>query len=338
MSPDTAKMLAQGVAEAASLGIGAAVGGAAGAASALGTDTNNRQMHWKDYTETLVACRKNPTASGCGTILKMAGVKSQILDFMAMPTANVAVNTDPNGKVVSYTLLDKTSNQPLAIMEPMDFGAFRSAPAGIQALTLRVSPQYSLDMASAALEVTAGNTDKALDAGTAVITSPEYWRDAALGVVGEIVSVKAVSKPVPGSTLKATVTAEGKVGNDVFNDVNQTARPVEQANADQPTLIADRVNAKADATGKMLPNGNMADAHAEIGVIQQAFDSGKTSGADMAMNVAGKDVCGYCRGDIAAAANKAGLNSLVIHAVDDLTGLPKTYYWLSGMKSIKERP
>lgn len=38
-------MLAQGVAEATSLGMGAAVGGTAGAASALGTDTNNRQLH-----------------------------------------------------------------------------------------------------------------------------------------------------------------------------------------------------------------------------------------------------------------------------------------------------
>lgn len=136
----------------------------------------------------------------------------------------------------------------------------------------------------------------------------------------------------------ATVSAEGKVGGAEFRDVNQTARPANLADPSKPTLIADRVTAKANAKGKALPNGNMADAHAEIGVIQQAYDAGKTGGADMSMSVAGKDVCGYCKGDIAAAADKAGLNSLTINAVDDVTGMSKTYYWSSGMKSIKELP
>lgn len=80
----------------------------------------------------------------------------------------------------------------------------------------------------------------------------------------------------------------------------------------------------------------MGTAHAEIGTIQQAFNAGKTQGKDMTMTVSGKDVCGYCRGDIASAAEKAGLKSLIINAVDDLTGLPKTYYWKPEMKTIKE--
>ncbi|MBJ7310540.1 hypothetical protein H7U20_10065, partial [Rugamonas sp. CCM 8940] len=45
LSADAAKMLAQGLAEATSLSIGAVAGGGAGAAAALGTDTNNRQLH-----------------------------------------------------------------------------------------------------------------------------------------------------------------------------------------------------------------------------------------------------------------------------------------------------
>ncbi|HCI3908993.1 TPA: hypothetical protein NO249_006813, partial [Pseudomonas aeruginosa] len=133
------------------------------------------------------------------------------------------------------------------------------------------------------------------------------------------------------------VTAEGRIGNSVFTDVNQTARPAAQANPNQPTLIADRVDAKIAAKGTPHPNGNMADAHAEIGVIQKAFNEGKTVGSDMTMNVVGKDVCGYCRGDIAAAASKSGLKSLTIQAKDDITGLPKTYYWEVGMKSIREK-
>lgn len=156
------------------------------------------------------------------------------------------------------------------------------------------------------------------------------WAEAeAKAGVAEVAGAKGIS-PV--------VTAEGKIGDAAFTDVNQTARPVAQANPDEPTLIADRVTAKTEATGKSLPNGNMADAHAEIGVIQQAYNAGKTQGADMTMSVAGKDVCGFCKGDIAAAAEKSGLSSLTIQAIDDVTGLPKKYNWVPGMRSIKEVP
>ncbi|MFC5476383.1 hemagglutinin repeat-containing protein [Paraherbaspirillum soli] len=164
-----------------------------------------------------------------------------------------------------------------------------------------------------------------------------------LGVAGEaaaaakafmgLADAGAVAKGAGG----AVVAAEGKIGDAVFNDVNQTARPAAQANVNEPTLIADRVTAKAEATGKPLPNGNMADAHAEIGVIQQAYNAGKTQGTDMVMNVTGKDVCGYCKGDIAAAAEQAGLKSLTVQAKDEVTGMPKTYYWTQGMRSIKEK-
>ncbi|NER59616.1 hypothetical protein G3435_05645 [Pseudomonas sp. MAFF212428] len=92
------------------------------------------------------------------------------------------------------------------------------------------------------------------------------------------------------------------MGGQAFTDVNQTARPGAQAKADQPTLIADRVNTKIESSGKPLPNANMATAHAEIGVIQQAYNAGKTQGAAMTLKVEGQAVCGYCRGDIAAAA------------------------------------
>ncbi|MFT0635839.1 hypothetical protein ACMFY5_27650, partial [Pseudomonas sihuiensis] len=119
----------------------------------------------------------------------------------------------------------------------------------------------------------------------------------------------AVGDPTP------VVTAEGKIGGATFTDVNQTARPASQANAGQPTLISDRVATKAETSGKVLPNGNMADAHAEIGVIQQAYNAGKTAGASMELTVSGKAVCGYCRGDIAAMAEKSGLTSLTVKEV-----------------------
>lgn len=135
---------------------------------------------------------------------------------------------------------------------------------------------------------------------------------------------------------KPVVTAKAEVNGSVFTDVNQSARI--DANPNKPTLISERVLAKEAKSGEALPNGNMSTAHAEIGAIQQAADAGKTKGADMSMTVSGKDVCGYCKGDIAAAAEKAELKSLTIEAVDNLTGLPKTYHWQPGMKSIKVKP
>ncbi|MDF5982617.1 hypothetical protein P4056_18365 [Pseudomonas aeruginosa] len=80
----------------------------------------------------------------------------------------------------------------------------------------------------------------------------------------------------------------------------------------------------------------MTTTHAEIGVIQKAFNEGKTVGSDMTMNVVGRMFVDT-RGDIAAAASKSGLKSLTIQAKDDITGLPKTYYWEVGMKSIREK-
>ncbi|MGV8664168.1 cytidine deaminase-like fold-containing protein, partial [Pseudomonas aeruginosa] len=87
------------------------------------------------------------------------------------------------------------------------------------------------------------------------------------------------------------------------------------------------------ARGTPRPNWNTADAHAEIGVIQKAFNEGKTVGSEMTMNVVGNDVCGYCRGEIAAEASKSGLKSLTIQAKYDITGLPKKYYGEVGMNS-----
>ncbi|WP_213054551.1 cytidine deaminase-like fold-containing protein, partial [Escherichia coli] len=96
----------------------------------------------------------------------------------------------------------------------------------------------------------------------------------------------------------------------------------------------DRIEAKIEKNpSKDLPNGNMASAHAEVGTIQQAFEDGITVGRDMNMRVTKEPVCGYCRGDIAAMADKAGLKSLTVY--EESTG--KTLYWNPGMKSLKEK-
>ena len=96
-------------------------------------------------------------------------------------------------------------------------------------------------------------------------------------------------------------------------------------------------NVRCENPNKYLPNGNMATAHGEIGAIQQLVNSGIAKNADIVLDVKGKDVCGYCKGDIAAMAEKAGIKSVLIHANKDKKDAPPvTYYWEPGMKSVKE--
>ena len=78
----------------------------------------------------------------------------------------------------------------------------------------------------------------------------------------------------------------------------------------------------------------MANAHAEIGVIQQAFDSGLTQGQSMTIVVRGEAVCTCCKmsANLIAAADRAGLNSLTV--VDSVAG--KTYTWTRGNSGWSE--
>ncbi|HCD9064117.1 TPA: hypothetical protein NEF99_004902, partial [Pseudomonas aeruginosa] len=209
-----------------------------------------------------------------------------------------------------------------------DAGWQGSVTAGVEGGRFAAELVGVLTAVKGGAQITAKLTTAAKNLVNAIAESPVSGSmSSQLGAVGDLGRLGGGAK---GTT--PTVTAEGRIGNSVFTDVNQTARPAAQANPNQPTLIADRVDAKIAANGKPHPNGNMADAHAEIGVIQQAYNAGKTTGADMALKVEGKAVCSYCRGDIAAAAEKAGLNSLQINEVT--TG--KTLYWKPGMRSLRE--
>ncbi|HEG1827485.1 TPA: hemagglutinin repeat-containing protein [Enterobacter cloacae] len=143
-------------------------------------------------------------------------------------------------------------------------------------------------------------------------------------------AAKQLSKIVDAS-LK--VVAKGNVDGAKFTDTNQGARPSNLADVNKPTLIDGRIQAKIDKQNKPLPNGNMATAHAEVGVIQQAFEKGMSQGREMTMSVSKEPVCGYCRGDIAAMADKAGLKSLTIY--EEATG--SVLFWQPGMKSLKVR-
>jgi filamentous hemagglutinin len=77
----------------------------------------------------------------------------------------------------------------------------------------------------------------------------------------------------------------------------------------------------------------MASAHAEVGVIQQAYDRGLTKGRDMTMNVEGLKVCDYCKSDLVSMAKEAELKSLTIH--EEVSG--KILNWEQGMRKFTGR-
>ncbi|MFZ5874946.1 MAG: cytidine deaminase-like fold-containing protein, partial [Nitrospirota bacterium] len=157
------------------------------------------------------------------------------------------------------------------------------------------------------------------DNGKTILNSPD--------VIDDLESAYGAAQRPP---VKPKVVARSVVDGHIFEDTNQGARVA--PDMDRPTLIADRIVRKQAKTPRPLPNGNMRTAHAEIGNIQQAYDAGVTKGADMKMHVTGEPVCGYCNGDIAAAARAAELNSLTI--LEEHTG--KTFVWRPGMKAVEK--
>ncbi|RLM10083.1 hypothetical protein BIY27_14990 [Gibbsiella quercinecans] len=147
-------------------------------------------------------------------------------------------------------------------------------------------------------------------------------------------SSQPLDPKTPSANPKVTAELTDSQTGTIFTDTNQGGRPdFFLGDASRPTLINGRIVAKIESEGRTFPNGNMATAHAEVGVIQQAFEQGITKGRDMTLTVSLEPVCGFCKGDIAAMADKAGLKSLTI--VEEKTNT--ILYWQPGMKSIKEK-
>ncbi len=168
-----------------------AEGVAIAAATGANAAENNRMLHWSTFSQKLEECRGS-SSKECQTINKMAGESSQILDFMALPEADVAVNRDGAGKVVSYTLLDPSNHQPMMIMEPAEFAAYMDTPLSTRGW-FQLAPQWSLDLGSAVTYAAIGNTDKAQEHLGYALTSPEYWFTVVTGAAGGILAREAVS-------------------------------------------------------------------------------------------------------------------------------------------------
>jgi hypothetical protein len=130
------------------------------------------------------------------------------------------------------------------------------------------------------------------------------------------------------------VTARAEIDGESFIDTNAAHRPPGMADANSPTLVADFVKQKSELSGKLLPNSNMDNAHAEVALIQRAWEAGKTQGRDLTIEVEGKLVCGHCKSDLPAMAAASGLKSLTVKATEN--GVTRTVYWKPGMITLEK--
>ncbi|WP_420542994.1 hemagglutinin repeat-containing protein [Serratia odorifera] len=175
-------------------------------------------------------------------------------------------------------------------------------------------------------------TTKGVDYATAKdYTELKQGADIIVASVTPVLGAAAAKQLGKIVDANVKVVAKGNVDGNKFSDTNQGARPSQLADFNKPTIINDVVQAKiVKEPNKNFPNGNMGTAHAEIGVIQQAYEKGMTNGKDMLMSVSGEALCTYCLSDVKTMAAKSGLKSLTIY--EEKSG--DVLYWEAGMKKF----
>ncbi|MFG6085747.1 hemagglutinin repeat-containing protein [Stenotrophomonas indicatrix] len=174
--------------ELASAALGGVVGGVDGAATALLGDQFNRQMHWDQYLDALDACKGNPGARGCSTILEMsentnAVVISNSSDEVAYKV--IANQNKDTGETVSFTLTE-ADGTPRIIMQRDEYNDF--VMSAMPPPFWGMSPGYALDFGSYFSHGMRGKFGEAFGDISNIFTSGEYWRDLTismtLGLVG----------------------------------------------------------------------------------------------------------------------------------------------------------
>ena len=276
MGDGAARAAAQLIAGGTAAAIGGAVGGGAGALTALNADANNRQLHMANYDRLKEKCRGS-SSTECQTINRMAGVQSGMpVDDPSIPASKVVANYDANGNVVSYVLIDRATNQPTMILEPLDYAAYRNAPPGTQAL-MKLSPQYALDFASAGLYASVGDNSRATEHVIAGVTSRDYVRDVALGVAGAAVSAATVVRP---AAVNPALLNELSANGVKFTPQNIIATG---RNANGQVVFLETGNAKSGLQHIIGEHGSqfaqMGVSEAQIpGVVMRAVTEGKLVG------------------------------------------------------------
>jgi filamentous hemagglutinin len=179
ISAEAAAAIAQGIMQATSLGIGGALGGAAGAGTSLSTDTNNRQLHTEERN----------TAGKLAAISGGIYTQAQIEAAMRV-SSNVALGENAtNGMVVPLTASTTTND----LYDGTGMVLSRDG-AGKAYLVQQIN--WSVDPALAAY----------IQSYTGGSQSPYAWDSAVLGNVGPSRPVEASNPFIPN--LHGCVAAE----------------------------------------------------------------------------------------------------------------------------------
>jgi filamentous hemagglutinin len=264
--------LKQGLAQIAATALGAAIGGAAGAASGLNVEANNRQLHMANFNRLREGCRSSGSDE-CQTINKMAGVRSGMpTDDPSIPASKVVANYDSNNNVVSYTLIDRNTNQPTMIMEPLEVGAYKNASPGMQAM-MQLSPQYALDFASAGLYAANGNTGQAYQNLQAGVTSRDYLRDVILASVGTLATSPTTGGVKPTGGVIGTTLAD-----DTRFSLSETELSPSRGSLTGPAEAPPK-NASADMTRSIQRQNEAATILSNYGLdVENLPNTGKPGG------------------------------------------------------------
>lgn len=84
------------------------------------------------------------------------------------------------------------------------------------------------------------------------------------------------------------------------------------------------------------PNVTMKDAHAEVALIQRAYEEGLTQGQNMQIVVRGQEVCTYCHQVMKTMYERSGLTQLIIH--DTNNSISYTYSRVNDRTDIQKTP
>jgi hypothetical protein len=240
---------------------GSLVGGDTGGFLAGQGDRFNRQLHWSKYEQLKASCGQKTSTLECRVLQGMAGVTNVPQPDLDLATDKVVANYNAQGQIVSYTLLDKSSNQPWFIMQPLEFAAYQSNPAALKSYYARAD-QLTLDFNSAGLYSLSGYSERAREHLTYVVSDPSYQVGAALTllpgvarVAGFVRDVGALGSAVFAQrTYSKTFSAGGKFAGQTIDDVADALRsgalkpsdvPIEYIVRDGNTLILNTRSAQA---------------------------------------------------------------------------------------------
>ena len=244
---------------------GSIAAGATGGFIASQGDRFNRQLHMSEYDKLKAACGGKSSTVECRTLQRMTGVSSQIRGDIVLPQDNVVANYDAQGKIVSYTLTDKTTNQPWLVMEPLEFQTYRDF-GYIVRTDYQQSSQVDLDQLSYLMYGANGQLGRAAEHLAYVWADPQTLRNAAIGavaggLVGKLVGLATKGAlGVSGSAAFAQTSfsrkfsAAGKFAGQTIDDVANQLRagtlkpgdvPIEIIVRDGNTLILNTRSAQA---------------------------------------------------------------------------------------------